>query len=216
MLIYDLEVLKEPKTPEDWKAYDKLGIACIGAWACEYGDLNGILPKNMKSAYCIYPQAKLTDFVRTRYFHQDVVVGFNSQRFDDNVCKANGIYIETTYDLLRECWRAAGLDPDYDFPKGGDPKVQNKYAGFRLQDLAIANLPRDRCKTMTGRLAPIEWSKGNYHKVLSYCLQDVSITKELLELGLKGQLWHGATRQFLKLNPLDSNGTNLKEILNIR
>ena len=196
VLIYDCETLCVPSTggekkagvkyADGWRDFKNLGIACIGFWSSWQG-------------FDIVPESALSRF-QSFADEADEIVGFNSKRFDDLLCQANGIEIKTTYDLLLESWEAAGLDPAYTFPKDGDPSVRAKYAGFRLDDLAIANLSRR--KTSTGAKAPELWQQGKFRKVLNYCLRDVTLTRDLLCLGLQGKLWHGATRQFLKIKKI--------------
>lgn len=186
-LIYDIEVKNTPKSSDDWRRYDWLGITCITCWSSWRG-------------FDAFPECNVFAFQQVSdeaVEHGAEVCGFNSSRFDDEVCKANGITIKTTYDLLLESWRAAGLDPDYSFPKDDPPERRAKYAGFKLEDLARANLPYG--KSLSGSKAPEEWRKGNYRKVLDYCLGDVEITRKCLKFGLQGKLWHAGTRQFLKL-----------------
>ena len=196
ILIYDCETLRIPYTggekkpgieyADGWRDFKNLGIACIGFWSSWKG-------------FDIVSESSLERF-QDFANETNEIIGFNSERFDDLLCQANGIEIKTTYDLLLESWRAAGLDPAYTFPKDGDPKIRAKYAGFRLDDLAIANLTRR--KTSTGAKAPELWQQGKFRKVLSYCLGDVTLTRDLFYLGLQGKLWHGASRQFLKLKKL--------------
>ena len=62
------------------------------------------------------------------------MIGFNSLSFDDKLCKAHGIEVETTYDILCEVRQATGQPPFY--AKGFTR------AGYNLDALAKANLGR--------------------------------------------------------------------------
>ena len=196
-LIYDLETYRIPwdgksekdlnlKYADGWKDYESLGVSVLGCYSSKSGEFKS------------FENLQLQDFVDLAAEH-DVAAGFNSKRFDDLVLAAAGYPVQTSYDLLCECWRASGLDPDYDFPEG-DEENRKRYAGYKLDVLAIANFGKG--KTGHGALAPALWQKGEYEKVTRYCLEDVRLTHELLLLGWKGELWHPGTRKFLQLRSL--------------
>lgn len=198
-LIYDLETYRIPwdgkseqdpnlKYADGWKDYKGLGVSVV---AC-YSSVDG--------KFYNFDSLHLNEFIDLARSHTHAeIIGFNSKGFDDLVLEAAGYPVKTTYDLLLECWRASGLDPDYDFPEG-DEENRRKYAGYKLDVLAIANFGKG--KTGHGALAPALWQKGEYEKVIRYCLEDVRLTHELLLLGWKGELWHPGTRKFLQLRPL--------------
>lgn len=101
------------------------------------------------------------------------VVGFNSILFDDAVCAAEGLRIKSAYDILRETYRAMGLDP---FPTEHD----GAYQGCGLDALCQANGLGG--KTGHGALAPVLWQQGKRQEVIDYCLNDVDLTKKLFDL----------------------------------
>ena len=95
--------------------------------------------------------------------------------FDDNLCRANGIQIQTTYDLLSEVRIASGQPPHY---------VKGKTrAGYSLERLAQENLGYG--KSGQGALAPLLWQRGNYGAVADYCLGDIHITRVLFNRRLR-------------------------------
>lgn len=57
-------------------------------------------------------------------------------------------------------------------------------------------------KTGTGSLAPKLWQEGKRQEVIDYCLNDVTLTYKLLNLGLDGKLKDPNTGKSLKLRPL--------------
>lgn len=97
----------------------------------------------------------------------DVAIGFNNIRFDNNVLQANGVVIQPnkSYDLLKEIYSALG----------------SYQKGCSLDAVVKANFPSSTGKTGDGALAPELWQKGFYTKVIDYCLNDVRLTKMLVD-----------------------------------
>ena len=167
LLYYDIEIAKaipDKKTPIEpgieycagWGDHANMGIACI----CAYDAGEG---RNRVFTFSTFGQ-----FVELASRRR--VVGFNSLRFDDIVCGFNNLLLVTTYDLLREMWRAAGLNPD---KCGGDKK------GYGLDATAKANGLTG--KTGYGGTDPIDWQRGMYGSVIDYCLDDVRLLRRLVE-----------------------------------
>lgn len=167
-LIYDIEIIKavqyrdEPRIEgieycDGFHDHQNCGISVICAY--DYA----------ANRYRVFAKDNFDDFAElaaSRY-----IVGFNSMAFDDNVCRANGITVSTSYDLLVELWAAAGLGPVYQHPG---------HAGFGLDATAKANgLPG---KTGHGAHAPVQWQRGEVGKVIDYCLEDVRLTKILFDM----------------------------------
>jgi hypothetical protein len=135
------------------------------------------------------------------YNHVDIIaleeqkallIGFNSANFDDKLCQAHGINIHTDYDILEEVRIAAGFAADFrSVPKG---------YSYKLDAIVRAN---GMAKTGHGELAPMLWQQGKRQEVIDYCLNDVRITRSILELGLKGELKDPNTGKMLKLKSLD-------------
>lgn len=117
-----------------------------------------------------------------------VVIGFNSLAFDDQLITANGSakYNITQYDLLCEVRVAAGLQRN-DRPRGQT---------YALGALAEANgLVKGK-----GVLAPVLWQQGRCRTVIEYCLNDVLITSQILDLGLAGKLVNPNNGKLLHLS----------------
>ena len=191
-LLYDCEIIKciPPKTgaldPDleycnGWEDYANMGISVVG-WA--------VLGEG----------ASISDFsdpAHFEYFRSELaakavnVIGFNSRNFDDRLMAANGINITTTYDLLEEVRIAAGFEAHREsVPKG---------FSYSLDAIARANGTQ---KTCSGALAPVLWQQGRKLAVIDYCLNDVHITKLLLNLGLAGELADPNTGNLLQLRGL--------------
>lgn len=197
-LLYDCEIIKciPPSNPTDrvpdleycqgWRDFSNMGISCVGF--CEWED--GEEP-SYSVIVCDTPgfdwevlQFELNEDI-------DRVIGFNSKGFDDSLLKANGVDLQTTYDILEECRIAAGFTADY-------TSVPKDYS-YSLDKITSANGYK---KTGHGAKAPEMWQRGQHQDVLDYCLNDVKISYEILMLGLKGQLRDPNKGELLQLRSL--------------
>jgi hypothetical protein len=170
MLIYDIEISKaipprsgvcEDKVEycEGWHDHRGMGIAVIGCYDYK------------TDRYRVFCEDNLTDFGFLAVT-QECVVGFNNNRFDDRILEAHGILIPSarSYDILQEIWRALGLGPDF------HPAT---HAGYSLDAMCRANFKTS--KTGDGTTAPIQWQRGEIGTVIDYCLNDIHLTKRLLD-----------------------------------
>lgn len=165
LLIYDTEIQNCIPDRDGWKSpnyrhcdgwhdFEGMGISVIGCWTDKYG-------------YDCFLGSQTSQFQKL-VDEADEVVGFNSISFDDRLLAANGVRIQTTYDLMREVRRAAG-----------EPLTGPCTRGYNLNRLAGSNL--GKWKTGEGSLAPKLWQDGKFREVIDYCLNDVQILKELYE-----------------------------------
>ena len=178
MIVYDIEIKRavpsESRPREEgvdycdgWRDFENMGIACI----CAYDAIT--------DRYRVFSDGNLDafeDLCRGR-----LVAGFNSIQFDDQVLAVEGISVKTDYDLLREVWVADGLEPTF--------RSVETHGGYGLDALAKANGLTG--KTGNGADAPIWWQRGEYGKVIDYCVEDVRQTWLLVKQVLKdGHLAH--------------------------
>jgi hypothetical protein len=166
MFIYDIEIKRgiAPANPVErvdgieycagWEDYATMGVAVIGVF--DY----------TTDSYRIFGEKELADFQQFADRH-DRAIGFNNNRFDNNVLRANGVVIQPnkSYDILAEIFHALGS-----FQKG-----------CRLENVVKANFPNAAGKSGNGADAPIDWQRGRHTKVIDYCLNDVRITKMVLD-----------------------------------
>lgn len=189
MLIYDCEIIKairgkdEPvpgiEYCEGWHDHANMGISVI----CAYDYID--------SRYRVFLKDGFGDFEDLAHARRPVA-GFNSVAFDDKLCAANGMDIVTSYDLLIEMWRSAGLGETFVYPT---------HAGFSLDNTADRNLGRK--KTGSGALAPVLWQQGQHGKVIDYCLEDIRLTKSLVDRVLTtGQLLDPRPPEYSQEAPL--------------
>jgi hypothetical protein len=165
MIIFDIEIKYAipPKNSAErkigfnyckgWEDYAGMGIACIGVW-----DYRTDSPR-------VFGDDDLEDFQKF-VDSQDIAVGFNNNRFDNNVLRAGGVVIPAnkSYDILHEIYSALG----------------SYQKGCRLDDIVKANFSNAE-KTGSGADAPLLWQKGFHTRVIDYCLNDVRLTKMILD-----------------------------------
>ena len=178
-IIYDCEIIKciPPRDGirnddfaycDGWHDHANMGISVIGAYDYLTGQLKSYVD------FDLVPELPgCSDFDEFEHLAslRDHVIGFNSLGFDDKLCTAHDIQVETTYDLLCEVRVASGQPPNY-------VKGKTK-AGYSLDALAKASLGDQ--KTGHGELAPELWQRGKYYEVIRYCLNDVWLTKRLFD-----------------------------------
>jgi hypothetical protein len=170
-LVYDLEIVKaipDRKYPnlcgieycEGWSDHANMGISVI----CTYDAY-----EDRFRVFCGDNFHEFQQMLELRY----PLVTFNGINFDDKVLKENGIIVPggKSIDLLREIWKAAGLGPEYQYPT---------HAGYSLDAICKANGLKS--KTGNGTKAPVDWQQGKIGSVIDYCLNDVTITRNLYRL----------------------------------
>lgn len=170
MLIFDVEIkraiLGKNETPipdieycNGWRDFANMGISVICAY--DYRE----------ERYGVFCEDNLGDFADLVASH-DLIVGFNSLAFDNPLCFVNGINVpgSKSYDILVEVWKAAGLSPEFQYPS---------HLGFGLDAICQVNLGVR--KTGNGAHAMFSWQRGRIGAVIDYCLNDVRMTKLLLD-----------------------------------
>ena len=170
MIIYDCEIVKGILKKGDlpvsgieychgWRDFENMGIRVIGAY--DYST----------DRYRVFLEDNFEEF-QNLIFSTDLVVGFNSLNFDNNLLRANGFSLDDghSYDLLKEIWAGAGLGATFS---------PSTHGGFGLDACCWANFQTS--KTGHGAMAPIDWQQGRRGKVIDYCLMDVRLTKQLLD-----------------------------------
>lgn len=167
-LIYDCEIVRcipdksglQPDLEycQGWHDHAGMGISLIGTWASWIDEIK------------LYPESAFDQF-QAKANEAELIVGFNSLSFDDKLCAANGLQVETDYDLLSEVWAAAGMPRRYTY---GQTR-----AGYKLENLAQANLGRG--KSGSGELAPVLWQTSRQWQVATYLTDDILITKKIWE-----------------------------------
>jgi len=172
MLIYDIEIIKAipPKNDnereagieycEGWNDHANMGVSTICAYDYE------------ENRYRVFTEDNFDRFSKLAN-NAEIVIGFNSIKFDNAVCRACGIADipdNKSYDLLVEIWKGAGLGPKFQYPS---------HIGFSLDACCRTNFGTE--KSGHGALAPVDWQQGKIGTVIDYCLNDVRLTKQLMD-----------------------------------
>jgi DEAD/DEAH box helicase domain-containing protein len=159
IIVLDLEIQDAIIHPSDWENTDLIKISCC------------VVYSYLEDRYHVYGPNDI-DFLRALMMSSDLVIGFNSNRFDIPVIfstKARMLPRDIkTYDILAEVWKALGLDPHI---------FTNDHKGYSLANITRSTL--NKHKTGTGANAPFLWKQGNFWKVIDYCINDVALTVEL-------------------------------------
>lgn len=178
-IVYDSEVVR-PVPPrgkpmlqgieycKSWTDYLNMGISVVAAYEYALDRYRVFCRDNAQYFIWLVNQA-------------DVIIGFNSIKFDNELLAAHGVSIpvEKCYDMLVEIWLAAGLGPEY---------KHGTHAGFSLDNCVRANFGLSK-KQGGGAMAPVDWQRGNIGNVIDYCIEDVRMTKLLVDRVIeKGEL----------------------------
>lgn len=174
MIIYDCEIKKailgrgeDPIQDIEycggWRDVENMGISVIGAY--DY----------TTDKYSIFMDDNLNEF-QELVDQAHSIAGFNSLAFDNKLCEANGINIQSKkhYDLLVEIWRGAKLRDSFEYPS---------HLGYGLDACAEKNL--NAKKTGWGGLAPVDYQRGNFGGLINYNLNDVYLTKRLIDIAVR-------------------------------
>lgn len=171
MLIYDIEIAnaiqgrKEPRLANvkycnGWEDHKGMGISVVGVY--DYAE----------SRYRVFTESNKNSFLDLVSKH-DLLIGFNNVRFDNKVisaCWGLDIPQNRCYDALAAIWAALGLSDVFDYRTHG---------GYSLGACAAANFGLS--KSADGGQAPIDWQSGKIGDVIDYCLNDVYLTKLLVD-----------------------------------
>lgn len=195
-LIYDCEIenaiatKNEPKQDgieycAGWRDFQNMGISVICAYDYALDNYR---------VFCRDNFDKFQDLVNQR----EIIIGYNSLAFDNRLCETNKIIVpdDKSYDVLSEIWKAKGLEGYF------DTKHKERYMGTGLDNMCKVNFGTR--KSGYGALAPVQWQKGEVGNVIDYCLNDVKLTKQLVDqIIYTGHL-------------LDSHQSSLGDILSFR
>ncbi len=131
----------------------------------------------MKVSCCVLYSSLVDDFLVFRekdlsnlfnHLKQlDLIVGFNIKKFDYNVLSVYtdyNLYSLSTLDILEDVY---------------------SYLGYRLSLDHLASVTLNAKKIANGLIALKWWKEGKIDKIISYCKQDVLLTKKLFLFGVK-------------------------------
>lgn len=163
IIVLDLEIQDPITNPKQWEETHKIKISCCVVYSFK------------DDTFRVYDYT-MDDILnlRMRIIEADLVVGYNSNKFDlpvifelpdkqlpDNV---------KTFDILAETWKALGLNPNV---------FTNLHRGYNLDAAARSTL--GTTKFNHGSNAPQLFRNQQWGKLISYCLDDVRLTRNLFE-----------------------------------
>jgi hypothetical protein len=199
-IIYDIEIEKAipdrdglnleagVEYCDGWKDFKNMGISVIGVY--DY----------VEDRLLHYLKPQLQEFAAL-VARRDLVIGFNNRSFDDQLLAANGITVPRakSYDILVEIWAADGLGPAFN---------HRTHGGYGLDRVCAVNFGLN--KTGSGDLAPVMWQRGQHQEVIDYCMNDVALTREIMDRILRGEPIRNPKRSYQNLTirkPERRNGT---------
>lgn len=163
-------------TCEGWTDFAGMGIGVLCVWDC------------LAELPLVFTEQTMPEFGQL-VAQRNLVVGFNSHRFDNQICEAFGVSIpdEKSLDLLRLAYQRLGQNPDR-------PTVR----GYKLDAFARANFGAG--KTENGADAPRMAQRGEWARLTNYCFSDVMLTYRLLLEAMNGTLIDPVTLDNLPLS----------------
>jgi hypothetical protein len=167
IVVYDLEIKEPIEGQVTWNRHDLMGISVGVAYHYLTGEFKVFMDDNIEELPELLNQA-------------DIVSGFNIIGFDNPLvnatCTKNKYQrTDNCYDLLIESRKAHGWTPAKPFPKG-----------MRLDDHLEGTFGKQFMKTADGAEAPKMWKRGEFGRLISYCIDDVKRECMLFE-----HVWHG-------------------------
>ena len=163
ILIYDSEIKKAIKQKDQPEIP---GIEYCGGWGDKKGmGISVITAADYKSGRSrVFMDDNKNDFAEA-VEAANIIVGFNTKQFDNplvEACWEIKISHKPQYDILKEVWAVVG-----------------RKKGYKLNDICFANFGIE--KTDDGAMAPIYWQRGEYGRVIDYCMNDTKMTQLVFE-----------------------------------
>ena len=185
-IVFDVEIANPIEERDGWLATDKLGVGCA------------VVYNYQSDAYDVYNQRHV-DELRHSLLKADKISGFNIYKFDYPVVfgmtlkdwlksEEAKILIPKTNDLLRRIWLTLGLDPmSY---------VKRSHGGWGLNAIATGTI--GQAKIAEGKTAPGWIASGSWDYAVTYCMDDVRLTRDLVDFVDKyGYVVNGNTQKVL-------------------
>lgn len=161
-IVLDVEVQKGIEEVQGgWDATDKLGVACAVIYEFRTDRYLVYGPKDVPALQARLLKAHRISGVNTWAFDFPVIWSMPGR---ERVAQLWG----ASDDLLRRIWIAKGLDPD---------KFGEDHKGWGLFYLSTGTLGRG--KTGYGGDAPKWFQAGDWPRVVTYCIDDVKLTRDL-------------------------------------
>ncbi|MCR5813292.1 MAG: DEAD/DEAH box helicase [Desulfovibrio sp.] len=161
-LVFDVETRRSAKDVGGWNYPEKMGISVCVAY------------DSLEDRFLRFEQDELAELFR-RFGEAELVIGFNSLRFDYRVLQPF-----SSFDLMQL--------PSLDLLKEVYDRLH-----YRISLDALARCTLEAQKSADGLQALTWWKEGQIDKIAQYCEQDVRITRDLYLYGLNhGHLYFSA------------------------
>jgi len=167
-IVIDIEIQHPIGTPTldgpplGWDDTDKLGVSC------------GVVYEFRNDVFRVYGPRDV-QALQNRIKVADRVTGFNIKRFDLPViwgAKARSMgdcwLLHNVDDILERIWTALALDPN---------KFEDSHKGWGLD--AVCGKTISRRKSGHGADAPLLFQRGEWGRLVDYCVNDVALTRDL-------------------------------------
>lgn len=150
--VFDIETQRSAADVGGWHRADQMKVSCAVVFDSESG------------RFRTYTEDLVPLLIRDLYRY-DVVVGFNSKRFDYKVLSGYEGFDPSkvqTLDILEDVYR---------------------YLGFRLSLNHLAKVTLGIEKSADGLQALKWWQEGRFQEITDYCRRDVDITHQIFRFG---------------------------------
>jgi hypothetical protein len=159
-IVLDCEIQDPITKNEDWDRTDLMKISCC------------VVYSYVADSYQVYGPNDI-DHLRQMLVMSDRIIGYNINKFDIpiifGVPRDRGYTFKLkTYDILAEIWKAQGLDPT---------EFSDAHKGWSLDTVCGATILQR--KSGHGANAPFLYKQGDIWRVISYCINDVKLTRDL-------------------------------------
>jgi hypothetical protein len=161
IIVLDLEIQKSIVDEKDWENTHLMRISCL----CMYTYID--------QRYRVFGPRDV-DAIRSMCIGAECVVGHNINRFDlpiiFNLPARERAHDICTYDTLEEIWKSLDLPLD---------TFSDAHKGYGLDRVCRHTL--NVSKSGSGAFAPVLYQRGEFWKLIDYCLEDVRMAKMLFE-----------------------------------
>jgi hypothetical protein len=168
-----------------WDDFENMGIACVCTYSFCFDE------------YKVFFKDGLGSFCQYLLENGLSVSGYNISNFDlpllmkhEDLCSLPKYGFSQVYDLFRQICLAAGQDPNN--------INKDTLSGYDLDTVSRFNIGTG--ETFGEPLPQLYWHKDKYWETINYCLNNVKITKELIDLVVsRGFLFSPKERRVLHI-----------------
>ncbi len=175
-IVVDVEIKKTiEETPGGWDSTHELGVSVAVVFEFRTDRFRIYGPDDVPALRERLLKAERISGFNTVNFDYPVVFGHSKSGWLSEVDRDDGVFelrkqmLATHNDILRRIWESQSLDPDNFSPR--------THEGFKLDVVAQETLGIG--KIGNGADAPKWFQAGLFHKLIEYCIDDVTIERDL-------------------------------------